>query len=320
MRLIECSVGERAEFPERSAELGILMVKHRNFALKGHGMKVPPAAAIADHHEAGIIDPLRLQHALRDGSREGRHRSGLKVGHPQFGAVPGHLRMLPPDPGEVAAVGREARESEKMRSRGKGSDACLIIRTGTVELHRHDVPRDHAIRVRLAHRNDVRPADADVAESKAAAGRREWHGCRAAVIQPIEPLVAELHEDERAVGRDRPRSSPVFMHAAAGIPRCGQHIALRVAHGIPSTLPRAALQPPHVVANPAASLHRMPTLGDVASRDRREPGSIGSSGGHRSILPAGALDRPLFSVGGLSFSHPHAIHRGLLAAESTLVQ
>ena len=257
-------------------------------------MKIPPAAAIADHREAGVVYPLRLKHALRDRSREGRHRSGRQVGHPQFGAVPRHLRMLPPDPGKAAAVGREARESEEMRSRGKGADAGLVIRTGTitgtVELHRHDVPRDRAIRVCLAHRNHLRPADADVAESKAAARRRERHGCRAAVIQPIEPLVVELHEDERAVGRDRPCSSPVFVHAAAGIPRCGQHIALRVAHGIPSTLPRAALQPPHVVADPAPSLHGMPALGDISSRDRREPGSIRSGDGHRSILPVGVLE------------------------------
>lgn len=90
-----------------------------------------------------------------------------------------------------------------MRSRGKRADAGLVIRTGAIELRHHDVARDRAIRVSLTHRNDLRPTDADVAESKAAAGR-EWHGCRAAVIRPIEPLVAELYEDERAVGRDRP--------------------------------------------------------------------------------------------------------------------
>ena len=60
-----------------------------------------------------------------------------------------------------------------MRSRGKRADAGLVIRTGAIELHHHDVARDRALRVSLTHRNDLRPTDADVAESKATAGRRE---------------------------------------------------------------------------------------------------------------------------------------------------
>ena len=72
MRRIEGAVAERADMPERTAELGILAVKHRDLALWGDGMKIPPAAAIAGHRKGGIIDPFRLQHALSDGSGEGR--------------------------------------------------------------------------------------------------------------------------------------------------------------------------------------------------------------------------------------------------------
>mgnify|MGYP001788251863 CR=1 FL=1 len=155
-----------------------------------------------------------------------------------------------------------------MRSRGKGADACLIIRTGTVELHRHDVPRDHAIRVRLAHRNDVRPADADVAEPKASVSRGEGHGIRVAVIQSIQSLVAELNEDQRTICRDRPRSPSILVNATSDVPRHGQNVADRVGHDVSTALVRASFTPPHPVTDPASALNRMPTHGNIASGDR----------------------------------------------------
>jgi hypothetical protein len=158
-----------AELPERTAELGILVVERRDFALDCHGTDVPPAVAVADHHGGVLVDPFGLKHALSDRSGEGHHRSRLEIRDAEFRIVPRHLGMLPPDPGELAVIRREAREREEVRSGGQQADAGPVVCAGAVELHSNDVPRHGAGRVRLTDGDDLGSAHADVAESKAPA-------------------------------------------------------------------------------------------------------------------------------------------------------
>jgi hypothetical protein len=94
--------------PLRTAELG----RHRAHGLQGFpadAVQVPPARAIRDDEQLPVGRPLRLAQRLgRSAGEPARlHEAAVvrDLGQPQLGAVEGHLRMVPGQPRQPAAVG-----------------------------------------------------------------------------------------------------------------------------------------------------------------------------------------------------------------------
>ena len=133
-------VGRHAEEPGGHAELGVAGVERvdsrrrpalraacgqdarvpRGGGCRGGGpggvqaVEVPPAAAVGDEGEpavgveAGLLDCLgRGGVAAGDEAWGNRAPAFVEVGEPEFGGVPGHVGVVPAQPGELRAVGRE---------------------------------------------------------------------------------------------------------------------------------------------------------------------------------------------------------------------
>jgi hypothetical protein len=297
--VLQHRVPAEAEGPERSSVLGRLLVHGDDgTAVDRDAHEVPPAAPVADREEGVVVEPLGLEHGL--GDRPGEHARGTRpagvgeVGDPELGAVPGHLRMLPGDIGQSSAVGREPRVGDEAGSADDRPDARQVGGGGPVEGHGHDVARHRPGPVRLAHGDHLVAADAQLAEAGLAArlgrDRGEGHRRRGALVEAVEPLVAELREDEGAGIRHGPGAAAVLVHAGAGVPGLRQHVdrcAVRPGppHGEPSALVGPLLEPPHLVADPGPAGDRMPLARELPRGDRRDPGSVGGRGHHGTTGP-----------------------------------
>ena len=94
--------------------------RHRRMALDT--VQVPPAAAVADEVQPAVRAPGRLKDALGgaagDAPLRGEPSGGRQLRHPQLGAVPRHLRVVPAEPGEPPPVGAEARRRVEVVAAG----------------------------------------------------------------------------------------------------------------------------------------------------------------------------------------------------------
>ena len=137
---------------------------------------------VGGHVQARVVLPQRGQHRLPDAALEQPALAGHPVldgGDPQLGAVPGHVRVIPRDPGQPAAVGRRGREREEVRAGDQGPDRRRVGRRRAVQRDGHDRAGDGAAVVALQHAPDLRVARREHEVGVAQRAGRQRPGARA---------------------------------------------------------------------------------------------------------------------------------------------
>jgi len=192
-------------------------------------IQVPPAGAIRHEVQHTVRRPGRLEHRLTgpSGHALSCHDLSLRVevADPQLGAVPGHLRMAPLQPGQELSVGRDDR---------------IGVEIGTLDQHRAMPVMVAAIRghgdnrgPRLArtvarilahHHQSASPAiDTRLGEGTAPGRQRMW--C-ASSWRRIQPLVGKMRGiDDTRIDADRPAAVLVRMRPGVEVRR--QHLVHR---------------------------------------------------------------------------------------------
>ena len=142
---VEHLEGRLAQLPHGAGEL-LLGDQHLTSPLIGRPQPgIPPAGLVGDEQQALIVEPFRLQDG--DVSGAGDHgacpgRPADQRGHMQPRAVPGHLRMLPAQPGQAAAVRAQPRVGDEPGGRRDAADRGGVVRRGAVQRDRSDVALD----------------------------------------------------------------------------------------------------------------------------------------------------------------------------------
>ncbi len=171
-------------------------------------------------------------------------------GDAELGAVPGHLRVVPGDDGEVASVRGEPGVGEEVAVGEKDPDVL-----GAVEGDSDDGPGDGGVVVQLADAPDL-VADVQGVGVPGAAGFLRFGGERLRGLawdEPPQTLVGEVGEDEGLVDDD-PGLAAVLVHTRPCVPRRRQDV-LDDAVGPPPhddvapLLGRSSLGPPDLVAD-----------------------------------------------------------------------
>ncbi|MGX1248862.1 hypothetical protein RKD48_001373 [Streptomyces ambofaciens] len=281
------------ELPQRPAEL--LLADAQGLPV---AVEVPPAGAVGGVQQGAVRCPVRLGDGLLGAAGDGpgvpERVLGADVGDDQLGAVPGHARVVPGEPGGAAAVGREAGSGdEAVPFGGEFAHRAPVVGRGAVQRHGHedaadvggplagellqDAPHLAALgtRVRL-----------DPAQSAAHRGQRcQRARLGAAGGEGVQPLVGEVHEDHQRTGAGRGRApgpAAVLDDAAAHVPRCGQHrflgaVGVPPHQGAPPALGGPGRGPPHLVTDEGDVVGPSVVRGGEGRVDRRGPRSVRQS-------------------------------------------
>src|SRR5688500_5475288 len=99
------AVAGHAEAPLRHAKLSFHLVNRFDIAFRKLSVKVPPSASIGNEVENAIRRPFRLEDRLLGAARNFfrvRYQAlFIKTCRPQFTTVPGHVGMVPRQPGQA---------------------------------------------------------------------------------------------------------------------------------------------------------------------------------------------------------------------------
>ncbi len=223
----------QAELPQRPAEL--LLARAQLLAVE---VEVPPAAAVTRVQQAAVMGPVGLGDGLAGPAGHGtgveQGAVGTDVGEDQFGAVPGHPRMVPGEPGGLPPVGRELRSGqEPVPFVGQFAQGAPVQGRGSVQRHggqdtsyvagpvAGELLQYAPHFVAFGPQQRLRPAQA-----RPHRGRGRERARLPAGLVAVEPLVGEVHEHhQRAVvarERRRPGMSAVLDDPAPHVPRRGQ--------------------------------------------------------------------------------------------------
>ncbi len=166
-------------------------------------VQVPPAVPVRDHVQHPVGPPLGLEERLprRRHAALGGDRTVTKVGDPQSAVVPRQVRMVPLDPRQAAAVGRDPGRRHEVGPRHEHLDPLRAV-----ERNGDDLVGGLAVQVVVlayAHVPAAVRRGAPVGEAEAPGSRRlrrqgQWGTVR--TLEP-EPLVVEIAVDEAAVER-----------------------------------------------------------------------------------------------------------------------
>ena len=216
----------------------------------------------------------------------------------QFGAVPGHPRVIPADPRQPAPIRGRGGVGIEVRPGHQLPDSLAVLRGGAVERHRDDGAGHRGFpcrscthhnsapfgdRTKSAKRNEAVPGSPTVRGSAASARRRRRPGQthrpgRAA--DPRSSRTPPLSAAGLVPLRRAPagRTVPVLVHRGPRVPRVRQQgppLPVRVkAHDRgPPVLPRQQFLPPDLAAGRHREADRAPLPGDVGGGDRRRPGT-----------------------------------------------
>ncbi len=230
--------------------------------------------------------PFRLKDRLRGSARDRLRLAHAAVradrGEMQRGAVPGHVGMVPAQPDQRAAVGRQPRRAEEVVAADQ--HAARIVRAPG-QIHRDDgVDGLAAAAVILAHPDPTVASAIDDAVGETPAAYRVGGRCRERLrrsflrCEAIKPAIGEMREVDRAI-RHQPGATAVFVHAGADVERRRHHVGHAAGAGgaydhIASLLLRPRLQP---VDRAAVEPHVGETdrlRDDEIRRDRRPPGAV----------------------------------------------
>ena len=144
-------------------------------------------------------------------------------GDPQPGRVPRHVRVVPFQPCEHRTVRRQARCGQEVRTLHEDARDALAV-----ERDLDDRGGGLALAgVVLAHGDESSPGDieADIGIAVVALGGDRL-GLGDPGVQPVQPPIGPIREDDRAAGHGV-RPAAVFVDAAADVERGGRHIGDR---------------------------------------------------------------------------------------------
>ncbi len=289
----EKSIPAAAEGPGRAGEFG----RHRTDGLLAIGVKaieVPPAALVGHEIELPVGRPGRLHDRLAwaAGDPSGVAELGIlaDLGEPELGPVPGHVRVVPAEPGELPAVRAEAGRAEEVVAGGQLAAGVALL----VEPDRDDtVDRFARGSVVFAHGEDASTAGIELeigVTQPLVRGRRQRYR-RARCRQAMEALVGEVDRDDHAVP-DRIGAAAIFVDPRADVEGRRRQVGGRPVqgpshqHGAAAFL-RPDLEPPGDLA--VEHWLRQSDLGggDQTGRDRRSPTAIACNPWHAFRLLAG---------------------------------
>lgn len=260
-----------SDLPQRAAEL---LLPGADGRLPSEPVQVPPARAVPRVQQSAVGGPVRLGDRLLGAARDHpRGTQGAVLGdvrEDEFRAVPGHPRVVPGEPGRLAAVGRQPWSGdEPVACVGEFAHGAPVLCGRPVERHRGGDPSYVGRSVAgelLHHAPDLAAFGVQLrvhpAQSAADTGHgREGTGLGARLVR-VQPLVGEVHEHhERPLGAHLPRPgmSAVLDDAAADVPRGGQYRLLRAVgatadEGAPAALGGPGFGPPGLVADEPGEL------------------------------------------------------------------
>ena len=257
----ECSVGEiqHGQAPEPRLRIGAddpfgsgeVIVRHaerplRRAELRRHRhqrarrsrrqvevVEIPPARAVGHEREPRAVGrPFRLEDRFRCAAgnrlRLAQGALGVDFGEIKQRAVPGHVGVIPRQPGEPVSIGREPRRRVEIVPARKHVPGLAPI----VEVHRDDgIDRLAVDRVILAHADPAVAALVDHAVGEpplpVARGRLRRQRLRRGPVRrlAIEAAVGEIGEIDRPLAHG-PGSAAIFVHAGAGVVGFRNHIGL----------------------------------------------------------------------------------------------
>ena len=227
----------RPQLPQRAGEL-LLGREQRLRRLAGQPdlVDVPPPGPVGGHVQAGVVAPHRGQHGLPQPALDQPALAGdavLDGRDPQLGTVPRHVRVIPADPGQPAAVRRRGGEGEEVRSGGQLPDRLRLLGRRAVQRHGDDraghlaagvpfldaphfaaVGGEHEVSKTQPGRLQPGPADRGrIGRQRARRGR--LLGLRRLHAGQVEPLVRVVREDNRITAR-RPAAGRAGARKRAG--------------------------------------------------------------------------------------------------------
>ncbi len=289
----EEGVAGPAERPLRPAELGLHRgQRHRGFVLPA--VQVPPAGAVRHEVEAALRAPRRLEDRLGGGAghqlRFDERRPLSQGRHPQLGAVPGHLGVVPAQPGEAGTGGIEPRRGVEVPSAGQHDGGMRAIAGYGDQLVDH-----LAVVVAFPHAEQVAAVGGD--DGVGVAPRRRQVGLGGdrlrfpAGLLTVEALVGEVGE-EHGVPVEYVGAASVLVDPGADVVagrRDVAHCAVgSAAHeDVASLLGGAALEPVDGTGREGGQAQAQAGLGQVLGGDGRLPGPIGGSLRHGGDLGGG---------------------------------
>ena len=273
-------VGGHAEDPLRHPELGG-QVGQLLDASGPPAVKIPPARAVGDEVEHAVRRPLRLEdrfvEAAGDQLGPAERAVGQHVRDPQLAAVPRHVRVIPGQPGQPRAVGAEARVGIEIVARHQHLPA------GRVAVHAHAGDRVDRLaagdRVVFAHADQPAAAAIDDRVGVAQRDLGRDRPRRVPGVLPVEPLIGEIREEDRAAVDDE-FPAAVLVDTRASVQRRRRHVSRaaigRAAHDhVAAALVGPAFGPIDVRAVKADLPQPHRAGEDQVGGDGRFPGTVG---------------------------------------------
>ena len=275
------TVHRAAEAPVRAAELRLARAQRMHHAVL-EAVQIPPAAAVGHEVQQAAGRPLgladRLVQAAGDQAAVDQAAVLRDVGHPQFRALPGHARMVPAQPGQLAPVRGQARRRIKIVA--VDEDGFTAI-----EAHRADrVDRiGFAGQVVFAHRDQAIPRTVGHEVGVAHGFFSRDHDGLAARLDPVQVVVGEMREPDRALVH-RIRAAAVLVHAGADVKRdrrefgggIGAIAGAPALQGHAARFAGAAGQPQHICTVERDVRQRRGAGRHHGGADRGSPGAAGS--------------------------------------------
>ena len=242
--VVQERVARLAEHPLRHADLRLHLDPGLDLAaslIRDPAVEVPPARAVGNEPQRSVRVPPGLEHrfAVARPARgtvgpAGHHHRAveLRAGggpldrrHHQLGAVPGHVRVVPLQPAQPGAVGREPGVGDEVGPADQRTGLELAVAVD----HHHLV--DHLGRARpgvvLAHDDDPPTRRVHLAVGPAIASRCVGLGHHRNGHRPpgqaIQALVLPVGEPQ-AVTAHPPRPAAVLVDGGAGVEPGGQQV------------------------------------------------------------------------------------------------
>ena len=263
--------------------------------------QVPPARLVGHEVQRAVRTPGRLHdRAARAAGDRPRSPEGAVLAHlgdlePR--RVPGHVRLVPLEPRERAAVRRRPRRGIEVGAAHEHPSRAV----GAVECDRHQLV-DHEVRavglggvVGLAHRVEAIATgiESHVGESPRVRRRqRDRIGGAVRVESPQAPVLGRGHDDPPAI--DHVGAAAVLVDAIADRERVGRDLAGRAVGRVAeqraaAALCGAGLEPVDVVAVEPRLAERDRGPGDELDVDGRWPAAVRRGRGRVRVVPVMAV-------------------------------
>ena len=210
----------------------------------------------------------------------------------QFGPVPGHIGVMPGEPGEQGAIGTDPGCGEEIGATdqhhrfgrlpvGMGADRHDLIGRSTLEI----VPLAHAQHPSTIGGETQIRVPIPVLDIRC---RREGDRGVRSLGQAVQTLIGPVGEHD-IIAVQPPGTAAVLMHPGAGPEPIGQHIDVGPVRTLTDQLDAAALggtsfAPPQPGGTDAEVADRHRPRDDQLRGDRRRPGAV-RPGGHRRVTP-----------------------------------